>query len=521
MLNPTARALLLGSFTEYAKYMIPLFNNEYHWSWHHYAVCAEYEQILADGKGTLLLSMHPQSGKSSLTNLFISYYLGKYPNRSVIYCTYNANRAEAFTKNDLMNIIFDVKYKELFPHIQLKYDLDERENSNKNKYLRKKASLTDTGFSFIGYRGRFMAAGMGQGIAGTPAHLAVVDDALASKEAAMSEIIVAKTLKWIKYDVLSRCQPNATKVFINTRWSTRDPIGYMLEEYEKNKGKPNYPVPRYLNFPAQLEAWHERNQYDKRNVGEFLWEVYSEKYAIAMSDEEEWLSLYQGEPMDTRGIVLKAEHIRYYDQPIRPFMPYISIDANFKAESEKGDAAAITVWVHKRPYKYLVDGVIAKIDFLQLLEVVQQVIKKYPDYAAIIIEEKANGRALYEMLRKKFPRCVTYNVGTNSKMERFQWCLPEFIAGNIWLPTPQLLPIVGEVKRQLLSFSGAKGAKDDAVDSTSQFLNWLREHSYNLVGSSANFIDGNGDTINAGFNKQLITDGLAAVNVDIRSLLDG
>ena len=523
-----------GSFTAYAQIMIPLFNYEFAWNFHHFAICDEFERALNGEYSTLLMSIAPQSGKTCLTNLFISYYIAKYPKRSVLYCTYNSDRAEAYTKNELMGTMFSDNYRQLFPHIKFKFDLDEEENTTKNKLKRKKSTLTDRSFSILvadkdgkinqsdNKRGRFLAAGVGQGIAGTPAHLIVVDDALASKSDADSEVMRRKTRKWVKNDVLSRAQPNATKVFINTRWHSEDPIGMMLEEYENQSklGNLNYPKPTYVNFPAKLEAHHERHRLDNRLVGEYLWNVYLEKYAIAQADEEEWFSLYQGEPMDTRGVVLKAEHIKLYDWYVRPLQPYISIDANFKSEAEKSDDAAITVWVTVGADKFLIDAVVARIDFVMLLAVVTNLINKYPDYAAVIIEEKANGRALYEMLRRKFARCIVYNVGTNSKMERFQWCLPEFLAGNVYLPLEVELPIVREIKRQLLAFNGAKGAKDDAVDSISQFLNWLRNNTFVIDGMTANLIDRNSSTILGAIGDRNITQaGVQVIDLDISSMM--
>ncbi len=522
MLTTQQKAKIYGSFTEYCKYMVPLLNNEHEWQWFHELMANTLDRKLKENKGgTLIIECPPQHGKTLIAGqLLISYYMAKHPNRYCLYATHSSDRAINFTKQELMPHFFSEKYKALFGHIKLKYDLTD--NDKKSKETRKTATLSDNAFSLVGHRGRYLAVGVGQSISGYPASLIVTDDFFGSAADSNSEVIRSKVNTWYKRDIEARAQSNTLKIIFCTRWNSEDIIGMVLKEAAENED-PNYQYPEVITLPAQLEVYHDKHDYDPRQPGDYLWDIYKFKYASAKKDEGTWNALYQQEPLDTKGLVLKAEHLKFYSEYIRPMNVYISIDTNFKAESESGDKCGITIWQHSEPYKYLIDAVYAKLDFNQLLDVVAQIIQKYPMYNAIIIEEKANGRALYELLRKKFARCISYKLGTNSKMERFQWCLPEFIAGNVLLPMAQELPVVSEYKRQLLAFTGAKGGKDDLVDSTSMFLNWLRENCITLhSGNNVEFIGRSTDTTDAAMagSKETILNGLGAINIDISEIID-
>lgn len=92
-----------------------------------------------------------------------------------------------------------------------------------------------------------------------------------------------------------------------------------------------------------------------------------------------------------------------------------------------------------------------------------------PDLNVILIEDKANGSAIIEVLRQKYPYVIAVQP-RGGKESRAQAIAPLFECGNVYLPDrPWLTGYINE-------FVGFPNAlHDDEVDSTSQALMRLKD----------------------------------------------
>lgn len=99
---------------------------------------------------------------------------------------------------------------------------------------------------------------------------------------------------------------------------------------------------------------------------------------------------------------------------------------------------------------------------------------QFPRARAILIEDKANGSAVIETLRKELTGVIAINP-QGGKVARAYAVQPEHEAGNLHLPDPSIAPWVGEFLDEFSAFPA--GVHDDEVDAATQILNWFTSRS--------------------------------------------
>ena len=111
------------------------------------------------------------------------------------------------------------------------------------------------------------------------------------------------------------------------------------------------------------------------------------------------------------------------------------------------------------------------MDFPATLAAIHKVSRLWPRCAAKLIEDKANGSAVIQMLQFEIPGIIPVNP-EGGKIARAAAVSPLIEAGNIYLPHPQYMPFVYDFLGECAMFPN--GAHDDQVDSMTQGL--LRWH---------------------------------------------
>jgi predicted phage terminase large subunit-like protein len=148
----------------------------------------------------------------------------------------------------------------------------------------------------------------------------------------------------------------------------------------------------------------------------------------------------------------------------------ISIDCTFK-DVKDSDFVAIQVWGRKGADRILLDQDLRRLDFPATLTAVRSTVKRWPRAGMKLIEDKANGSAVISTLKHEIPGIVPVSP-EGGKESRAAGVSPQFEAGNIWLPHPNLAPWVLGFIEQFVAFPNA--AHDDCVDAASQLLGrWL------------------------------------------------
>lgn len=127
------------------------------------------------------------------------------------------------------------------------------------------------------------------------------------------------------------------------------------------------------------------------------------------------------------------------------------------------------VWAERGADKYLLDQVRFRGGIAAAMNAVADLSAKWPQCRAKLIEDKAMGGPISEMMRKRVGGVIPTNPGKRGKTERAEAVAPFIEAGNIWLPADA--PWMSDFMAEIEAFPNA--ANDDQVDAASQALERL------------------------------------------------
>ena len=427
-----------------------------------------------DGKTPrLIVTAPPRSGKSEiLSRRLPAYLLGKYPDFQIINTSYSADLASKMNL-DVQKIIDDQLFKNVFPEIIL---------PKRGSGLKRDSET----FEVIGGKGGLRSAGVGGGITGMGAHLFLIDDPVKDAKEASSPTIQQNIVEWFNTTAYTRLMPKNGLIIIMTRWHLNDLVGYLLDQQNTAdfKGKKF----ELINFPAiaeedeyiTLDGSHELF----RKKGEAL---HPERYSLenvletrALIGDYAFNALYQQHPVPSGGNIYRQEWFKFYNNMNTPMFDRLAVswDMSFKG-NETSDYVVGQVWGKKDSSYYLIDEIRFQGGFVKAKEAVLEVHKKYPKAIATLIEDKANGSAIIEVLKQDVSGIIPITPN-ESKMARAEAVSPLFEAGNVYIPSPNECSWSREYMTELTNFPFAKN--DDRVDATSQMLNYWQTRSIAIWG---------------------------------------
>ena len=424
--------------------------------WVHERICAELDRFLqavVDGKSPrLMLTLPPRHGKSTLASrCFPAYVLGRYPDMSIIAASYSADLASRMNR-DVQHIMEDEPYAELFPSTKLAR-LGDRG-----------AVRTSDMFDVVGHNGVYRSAGVGGGITGLGCQIAVLDAVIKDRAAADSPTVLQSVFDWYTSTLYTRLAPGGGIIVMNTRWSTQDLSGRLLEAQAKGEGDEW----RVINFPAIAEQAEEH-----RKKGEAL---HPERYPLEALERiksaigtRDWEALYQQHPVPDGGAIFKDEWLQRTwlpkDLPAKFDALVIAFDMAFKG-SESSDFVAGQLYGKHGPDFYLLDQERGHFSFVESLGAVRRLLARAQAYTRgavrVLVEDKANGPAVIDVLKREIPGIVPVQP-EGSKEARAHSVTPLFESGNVVLPDASVAPWVNDFRLELLRFPS--GAHDDMVDS--------------------------------------------------------
>ena len=148
-----------------------------------------------------------------------------------------------------------------------------------------------------------------------------------------------------------------------------------------------------------------------------------------------------------------------------------SWDMAFK-DSDGSAKVAGYVMGRSGPNVYVFDLVNEKMSFTQSVKAVRDMTAKWPKARAKVVEDKANGPAVMDVLGKEVSGLVPFNP-RGSKEERAISATPYFEAGNVFFPDPNTASWVTDLQKDLLMFP--KGVYKDTVDALVQGILYLMD----------------------------------------------
>jgi len=354
-------------------------------------------------------------------------------------------------------------------------------------------SATDYSNTAGGFRFSTSVAGKATG---RHADIQVVDDPIKPKEVSGSAAVTRKAItmvsQWWRETMSSRRADPETfrRVIVMQRLHEDDLAGEMLRE----DGWDHLCLPMRRERTIVCVCGRKGcTPEDKRTKdGELLWPkrfpelTVSELERVEMGPSVAAAQLQQ-RPTPAGGGIIQKGWFRYWHRRdgVRPPRDELfpceqetckplpdhgvwiqSWDMTFK-KSDGSDFVAGGVWLYVKPDAFLVDQVCARMSFIEATQAVIDMTKKHPKAITKLIEDKANGPAVEDVLKSKIPGIVLVNP-QGGKEARLHAVSGLFQAGNVYVPHPELASWVPAYRVQVATFP--RGINDDMVDQTSQAL---------------------------------------------------
>jgi predicted phage terminase large subunit-like protein len=143
-----------------------------------------------------------------------------------------------------------------------------------------------------------------------------------------------------------------------------------------------------------------------------------------------------------------------------------SWDCAFK-DLETSDYVVGQAWARVGSAFFLGDQIRARLDCPATVKAVRELSQRFPGTVAKLIEDKANGSAVVQMLGKEIPGLIPVTP-QGGKVARAAAVSPLMEAGNVYLPHPLYAAWVNDFIEECATFPN--GAHDDQVDAMTQML---------------------------------------------------
>jgi predicted phage terminase large subunit-like protein len=382
------------SRTDYFTFLKYLFPSNVVWNWHHEAVCNILNDFVKDPDfNRLMIFMPPQHQKSTMMTEYLPpFAFGNNPNMQTILTMYNATLAAKYNRK-IQRIIDSEKYKKVFPSVRL----NEKNvvTTVKGSYVRNSEE-----FEIVGHQGFMKTVGVGGGIAGTPAKLALLDDVIKSVEEANSITFRNKTYDWYTDELEARLHNDSKVAFTITRRHEDDLAGRLLDRDGTVEEGGKWRV-------IKLEAIKETHEsdIDPRNIGEAL---FPDLHSLERLEEirsksvRTFTSLYQQRPAPLEGTLIRKDYFDIVERlPAHNGVFNAYIDTAYTAK-QQNDPSAILLAITVDNLMYVVRYAEVRAEFSELCDYIDSMMDLYGNaQSRIKIEPKANGKSVVQYLRKQ------------------------------------------------------------------------------------------------------------------------
>jgi predicted phage terminase large subunit-like protein len=272
---------------------------------------------------------------------------------------------------------------------------------------------------------------------------------------------------WLQNVAFTRLTPKGRVLAIATRWSERDPMGWIMQQ-------PGWTI---LHLPAFAETATDPLG---REIGEALWPSHYPVEALeairADVGSRVFQTLYQGNVSASQGTIFKRDWFQHYaTRPVDFRRVVQSWDTAFKTGATNDYSVCATFGETSSGF-YLLALYRAKVEFPELKrQVAQQADLWRP--SEIVIEDKASGQSLIQELKLATTYPIVPVKIDRDKETRASAVTGYFECGRVLFPADA--PWLADLEDELASFPG--GLHDDCVDAISQALNRLRDSGGELT----------------------------------------
>lgn len=431
-------------------------NTKYVDNWHIEAISRVLEKVEDGTIKRLIINMPPRYLKSICASVvFPAWVMGKFPNKRIIVASYS-EKLSLKHSTDCRLIMESKFFKRIFPDCVLS-------NTQNQKY---KFATTQNGYRF--------ATSVNGTLTGEGGDILIIDDPHNPNDIFNSNLR-EKTINWYSNVFSSRLndKKNGAIIIVMQRLHPNDLSGYLLE---KNKD-----LWYHLNLQAISDIDYKIDIGNFKKIfkkGEILFPAREGKDELEKIKNDmgtyTFNAQYQQKPLIQESSMIKKSWLKEYNDKIEFENVFLSFDTAIKA-GVNNDPTVCTVWGEYKNNYYLFDVVREWLEYPELKKISIDLIKKYGP-TAVLIEDKASGQSLIQDLKNELRQNIIPIKITKDKITRFASVTPFFESGRIFIL--ENTEWIVDYKNELLSFPNS--LHDDQVDSTSQFLNWIKTSNKSL-----------------------------------------
>lgn len=446
-------------FTSYTK-------EDYIKGWFNKLIAQELQQFYFDvnaGKQPrLMIFAPPRSGKSELfSRRFPAWAFGQNPRLQMIACSYSADLASRMNR-DVQRIMDDLLYSQLFPDSSLN---KKRTNRGADQALRNSEI-----FEIVGFGGAYRSAGVGGGITGMGADIAIIDDPVKDAREANSQTVRDNVWDWFTSTLYTRLSPNSGILLGMTRWHEDDLAGRLIKEMEQ--GGDQW---RIVSFPAIAETDEAfRKEGEALHPERFdLQRLEAIKKAVG---SHSWNALYQQRPTSRGGGIIKGQYFSRH--AITPQIRFKAIfaDTAMKAKEHNDYSVFIVAGKGTDGKVYIIDLVRGKWEAPELEQTLKDLwAKHYHDKSTgrltgVHVEDKASGTGLIQKIRRENSIPIKAVQVEADKYTRLLGVQGYIESGYVSLPVNA--PWVSDFIAECENFTATNSHKhDDQVDALVMAIN--------------------------------------------------
>jgi predicted phage terminase large subunit-like protein len=263
---------------------------------HTAAICERIDQAFARfdrGESTFLVVKVPfRHGKSDLLSRYLPpHFLGRFPDKEVLLCTYAADLSEGFSRF-ARSLMRAPEYQALYPEIEV-----SAESSAVHHWELAPPRM-----------GAMHAAGLGNAT-GRGYALGLLDDYHRNRQDAESAVIRDRNWESFTNDFLTRRAPVSVTVVLATPWHVDDIIGRLTKAMAED---PDFPRFEVLTFPAMGEQYASGYLFPERFPESWY------KAQAAALGAYGTASLLQCDPVQHGGTILRTDKVKIVEPSAVP-----------------------------------------------------------------------------------------------------------------------------------------------------------------------------------------------------------
>jgi predicted phage terminase large subunit-like protein len=432
------------------------------WNWHMEVVCDHLQHLYNGSFDSLIINIPPGHSKSLLSSVLFPAWIWLHNPSYRLLC---GSREKTLTTRDSVrcrDLINSELYQQLIRHAwKMRHDQDE-----KTYYVNTRG-------------GHRYSMSVGSGSTGWRGDMRLVDDPSDAKEAKLTLAALQDVIDWWDGTMSSRIDPQHGKsLVIMQRLHDNDLSGHLLREAGDEY--------KLLCLPTEYEPDNDTsNEYFKDPRTEKdellfpqLYDPRAIKKAKVALGSNRFSSQHQQGPVERKGGIIQNAWINYFTEH-PPFDLFSKIIAYWDCAVEGKDTSSYVVgalWgmitIDSVTRFYLFDLMRDHADITANIRMIRSFMRRHPYTSEIVVEKKANGAPILQMLKEEFPLMVPDDP-QGSKEARLRSVAPEFEAGNVLIPRDAKW--VPKYVQEVTRFPKSKD--DDQVDVTSGGISYLKTDS--------------------------------------------